>query len=164
MTIDVSGQPVRRPSDTDKFGVAWQPGMNRQGGTLGPMTGSSGPVTVTVSGPWFEHRELFGEMVEAMQYRVAAAALERVQFNLDRSIRYPTPYYETQIMMQAAVSDLVVHDRGIAYGNWLEGVSSRNQATSFKGYHSFRRAADEVERQAPQICEQVANHYVAKLQ
>lgn len=160
MTIDVSGSEVRRPGDTGKHGVGWQPGLGRQNppGGMGPWDqNNSGPISITFTGPFFNGIQAqITAMVDEMQYRVAAAALERVQYNLDRSIQFPTPYYETQIMMQTQLTDLVVHDRGIAYGPWLEGVSSRNRTSSFSGYHSFRRAADEVRRQAPAICQQVA--------
>ncbi len=33
-----------------------------------------------------------------------------------------------------------VHDSNVVYGPWLEGVSSRNQTTRFKGYAMFRNA------------------------
>ena len=39
-----------------------------------------------------------------------------------------------------------VHDSGIVYGPWLEGVSSRNNATRFKGYAAFRRATQDVDQ------------------
>ena len=60
--------------------------------------------------------------------------------------------------MQAATRDIargglqgVVHDSGIIYGPWLEGVSSRNDATRFKGYRMFRNAVQDLNRIAPTI-------------
>jgi hypothetical protein len=166
---DVSGAPVRRPSDKGKFGTFWQPGMDRQnpaptGGTAGPVGGA---VRVTVSGPVYGDPGLRGEigaLVEDIQYRVAAAALERVQYNLDRSIQHPTPYYETQIMMQRIDPDTVVHDRGIVYGPWLEGTSSRNHTTRFKGYASFRRAVDDVrQHHVLRIARQVVAEFTQRM-
>lgn len=164
---DVSGLPVRRPSDRGKYGPMWQPGMDRQNpaGGFGPHPGS-GPVVITVKGPVFngDFRGMLAAMVDEIAYRVAAQALERVQFNLDRSIQFPTPYYETQVMVQQVVSDWMVHDRGIVYGPWLEGVSHRNQTTRFKGYHSFRRAADEVRQHHTQrIGQQVVAEFVREM-
>ena len=67
-------------------------------------------------------------------------------------------------MIQRQADDLVVHDRGIIYGPWLEGVSHRNQTTRFKGYSSFRRATQEMQRhRAPQLAQQVVDRYVAEL-
>ena len=60
-------------------------------------------------------------------------------------------------------SDVVVHDRRIIYGPWLEGVGSRNATTRFKGYSSFRRAFQELERQAPRLVEQDVRRLIAKL-
>ena len=34
-----------------------------------------------------------------------------------------------------------IDDGNVVYGPWLEGISSRNQSTRFKGYASFRRTA-----------------------
>ena len=39
----------------------------------------------------------------------------------------------------------VVSDNGVVYGAWLEGTSSRNDTTRFKGYRSFRNARDLAE-------------------
>lgn len=165
---DVSGAPVRRPSDKGKFGVFWQPGMDRQNpASSGTAYGPGGDVRIVVSGPIYATPGIRGEiaaMVEELQYRIAAAALERVHYFLDRSIQHPTPYYETQIMMQRVDPDWIVHDRGIIYGPWLEGTSSRNHSTRFKGYQSFRRATDEVrQRHLPRIAAQVAADFARRM-
>lgn len=34
-----------------------------------------------------------------------------------------------------------IEDGGVVYGPWLEGVGRRNRTTRFKGYHSFRRTS-----------------------
>ncbi len=39
-----------------------------------------------------------------------------------------------------------IHDSNVVYGPWLEGVSSRNQATRFKGYAMFRNAKQQLDR------------------
>ena len=165
--IDVSSSPVRRPGD-GQIGVDYQPGLNRQNppGGLGPWNQiNSGAITVEVSGPFFSgaFRSKVAAMVDDMKYTVTAQGLADVQQILDASIQFPTPYYETQIMIQRQANDWVVHDRGIVYGPWLEGTSSRNQTTSFKGYHAFRRAADELRRKAPALVEWVARRHIAGL-
>lgn len=72
--------------------------------------------------------------------------------NLDRSIRHPTPYYETQLVNQTVQPTLhKVHDRGVVYGPWLEGTSSRNRTTRFKGYSSLRRARQSAVARIPQL-------------
>lgn len=45
----------------------------------------------------------------------------------------------------------VISDSGVVYGPWLEGVSSMNQRTRFKGYHIFRKAAEKIQAIADDI-------------
>ena len=44
-----------------------------------------------------------------------------------------------------------IGDGGVIYGPWLEGTSSRNQTTRFKGYASFRRTAQWMKAQVPKL-------------
>lgn len=100
-------------------------------------------ISVKTTGPIFDGRASAAgkELAKAVTEAVAAFALEAVQRNLDASIRRPTPYYETQInIATTALTERRVNDRGVVYGPWLEGTSSRNQSTRFKGYASFRKA------------------------
>ena len=39
-----------------------------------------------------------------------------------------------------------IHDSKVVYGPWLEGVSSRNQTTRFKGFSAFRNAKQQLGR------------------
>lgn len=121
--------------------------------------------SVTAHGPLFDgraERALHFFLDEAARV-VGNQALSEVQRNLDQSIKHPTPYYETQITIERLNDDVVVHDRGIIYGPWLEGVSSRNQTTRFKGYSSFRRACQTVEGQAPALIATMAGRYIAEM-
>lgn len=122
-------------------------------------------VEVTLTGPLLDGRA--GPIVQAMgremQTQIAAQGYADVMANLNASIRNPTPYYETQIVIQDRADDLVIHDRGVVYGPWLEGVSARNAATRFKGYANWRRAFQTLERKAPVLAERVLSNYLAKL-
>jgi len=72
--------------------------------------------------------------------------------NLDRSIRNPTPYYETQITIQRLSPTVMrVHDRDVIYGPWLEGTSTRNRTTRFRGYASLRRARQSTVAKIPDL-------------
>lgn len=44
-----------------------------------------------------------------------------------------------------------IDDNRVVYGPWLEGISSRNQRSRFKGYASFRRTADWLNKMAKDI-------------
>lgn len=109
---------------------------------------------VRVSGPLFDGRAeaAVEDFLDDARQVVAARASNYVHEILDRDIRNPTPYYETQVTVDNAVEDLTrVHDRGIVYGPWLEGVSEKNQTTRFKGYSAFARATKQVEAEVPEL-------------
>ena len=44
-----------------------------------------------------------------------------------------------------------IDDNGVVYGPWLEGTSSRNQTTRFKGYGAFRMTAQWLEKQSDDV-------------
>lgn len=55
--------------------------------------------------------------------------------------------------LHATVSNLNgrIDDGNVIYGRWLEGLSSRNQTTRFKGYASFRRTGQWLQQQARKV-------------
>lgn len=122
-------------------------------------------VEVTLTGPLLDGRAgpIIAAMGRDMQEQIAAQGYADVMANLNASIRNPTPYYETQIVIQDRADDLVVHDRGVIYNAWLEGTSTRNAATRFKGYANWRRAFQTLERKAPVLAERVLGLYLARL-
>ncbi|MFI6304275.1 hypothetical protein ACIBCH_20585 [Amycolatopsis thailandensis] len=121
--------------------------------------------TVTISGPFFDGRNplIRRDLEDEGLNRVGGQGLADVHANLNTSIRNPTPYYETQITSERQGDTQVVHDRGVIYGPWLEGTGSRNQTTRFKGYASFRRAAQELEGQAGGILVPIVDRAVGRL-
>lgn len=83
---------------------------------------------------------------------VSAQLLADWHQNLDQSIRHPTPYYETQLTRTRVNPTVIrVHDRGVVYGPWLEGTSSRNRTTRFRGYSALRRARQTTIARVPQL-------------
>lgn len=123
-------------------------------------------MTLDVSGPVFDGRAVqqCHLIVSEAVTRVGLFALERVQFNLDASIRNPTPYYETQIVVQhRGVTELAVTDRGVIYGAWLEGVGSRNQTSRFKGYASFRKALQTTQAEVPRLVQEIVDDHLRSM-
>ena len=57
--------------------------------------------------------------------------------------------------ISTVVKDLVgiVHDGGVVYGPWLEGVSGRNQTTRFKGYGIFKQARELINKRFKRVME-----------
>lgn len=52
-----------------------------------------------------------------------------------------------------------ISDGNVVYGPWLEGIGSRNQTTRFKGYASFRRTGDWLQKQVSKV----VGHHVNRL-
>ena len=121
---------------------------------------------VEINGPVFNGHatRVVGEFLDEAKDKVGQQGYADVHLLLDRSLKNPTPYYETQITVERQAADVVVHDSGVIYGPWLEGVGSRNETTRFKGYASFRRAAQQLQRQAPAIAERVLPRYLGRMQ
>ncbi|MGH3381362.1 MAG: hypothetical protein ACRDP6_42185 [Actinoallomurus sp.] len=126
-----------------------------------------GDVEINVSGPIFDGRAdaAAAEFAEAIKKDVAAQGYADVMHNLESSIRHPTPYYETQVTTTPRGAALVVNDRGIIYGPWLEGVGSRNKTTRFKGYFSFRRATQQLRGQVKSLADRLLKEkYLRRMQ
>jgi hypothetical protein len=62
-----------------------------------------------------------------------------------------TGNYRRNISTTITGLNAVITDGGVVYGSWLEGVSSRNTTTRFKGYASFRRVGQWVEKQQMRV-------------
>lgn len=84
-----------------------------------------------------------------MEKRVAEAGADMVRTELMHVLRRETPYYRTQITTKEMYGRHVITDGGVVYGPWLEGTSERNKTTRFKGYATFRRMAQKLDRDAP---------------
>ena len=57
----------------------------------------------------------------------------------------------------------VITDGKVVYGRWLEGVSSRNQTTRFKGYFAFRKTNHLLNQHYKKTLKHFAQRYVKEL-
>ena len=115
-------------------------------------------ITITASGPLFDGRAepVIERALRDAQWDVGSQGLANWRTFLDSSLRHPTGYYESQVTVERAATDVAVHDRGIVYGPWLEGVGSRNSPrTRFPGYFSLRRATQELRGQVTELVDRV---------
>jgi hypothetical protein len=135
-------------------------------------------VTVRATGPFPEGKfqEIIHDYLEDVTWEIGQQAFADVHGILDASIQNPTPYYETQVTQQRGgtdeqvesdVSPVVVHDRGVIYGHWLEGTGSRNApVTSFRGYGAFgttAKALNAANGKTIQLAEGVLQRYLPRL-
>lgn len=122
-------------------------------------------IKVRTTGPLFDgraRREVTSS-IERMTKDVAQALHDEVQHNLKSSLRHPTGRYQRHVTVERRSDDYVVTDSGVVYGSWLEGVSSRNRSTRFKGYSSFRKAVAKVQGQVDHIVEPEVNKLIKEL-
>ena len=122
-------------------------------------------LTASVRGPVFDARAdtAARDFYEHARAEIADEGVNLVVGRLVQVIRHPTPFYWTQIRTDRLAGDPVVTDRGVVYGPWLEGTSSRNQTTRFKGYKTFRQMRDRLQERAPGIAQHLLAPYLARM-
>ena len=54
-------------------------------------------------------------------------------------------------------------ERGVTWAPWLEGTSTRNRSTKFRGYHLFRDTRSQLDEEAPQIGQQVLEELLPEI-
>jgi hypothetical protein len=118
-------------------------------------------IDVEKHGPVFDGRAAAAarQFVRAAEEEIADTGVNLVHQELGRVLRHPTGYYESQIRAEGSQ----ITDGGVIYGPWLEGVGSRNKSTRFKGYFTFRRVGQRLDRQAKHIAERVLPKYLRRM-
>lgn len=90
---------------------------------------------------------------------IADSAKDTWVNNLRGSIRHPTPHYWTKIdKRQIEPTRFEVHDHGVIYGDWLEW-GAYTPRRRFEGYHSERRAKEEIKAKRSAIARRILRRY-----
>jgi hypothetical protein len=53
--------------------------------------------------------------------------------------------------------------RGVTWAPWLEGTSSRNSSTSFKGYGLFKKTRADLQKRAPVVGQEELDKIMPRL-
>ncbi len=123
---------------------------------------------VDVSGPIFDGQaeDALKEFDRDVRQAIADRGVELLKaFPMDRSGRARGGF---QALLHTVERDLgtaipgPMH-RGVAWAPWLEGTSKRNRSTRFKGYHLFRKTAEQLQDEAGAIGEEVLQKYLPKM-
>jgi hypothetical protein len=88
----------------------------------------------------------------------------RVQNRLRSVLQHPSGHYQSMVTTDLSANSVAVTDGGVIYGSWLEGTSSRNSSTNFKGYGTFRKIQKEMQSDAPKQADKIIGRAVGKLQ
>ena len=126
-------------------------------------------IEVEISGPLFKKgvkitrdamEDAVQELVELGEQRLdelllprpAGVYLSAAQARLGEA---STGHYARNVSQDVDVQGLRgrIGDGKVEYGPWLEGTSSRNQSTRFKGYHAFRKVGQWLEKKADDVLE-----------
>lgn len=102
-------------------------------------------------------------MVIDVNEALAQEGVDRVKRRLGQVLQNPTGYYESKIQVERRQIYRGFSDGGVVYGGWLEGLSTRNKTTRFKGYQTFRIIKQELEREKIQIAEPFVDKMIREL-
>jgi hypothetical protein len=118
-----------------------------------------------MSGPLFDGRagKALDEYVLAAEQHLAEQGEAMVERHFKARVRNPTGYYQSHIRNRAVADGHLITDSRVIYGPWLEGTSQRNRETRFKGYASFRRTTQQLDRSAAVLAESIIDPYLARM-
>lgn len=94
---------------------------------------------------------------------IAQEGVNRVKARLGQVLQNPTGYYESRIQVDRRSQYRGITDGGVVYGGWLEGVSSRNKTTRFKGYRTFRIVQQQLSKDTRALAQPLVNQYVQEM-
>ncbi len=102
-------------------------------------------------------------MVTDINEQLAQEGVNRVKNRLSHVLKNPTGYYESKITVRTGQAYRGVWDSDVIYGGWLEGVSSRNKSTRFKGYHTFREIQQQMAKEKIRLAQPYVDRYIEAL-
>lgn len=125
-----------------------------------------GNINVRLKGPTVEGlaEPILQGLLDVALEEVASYTQYEVNMELIKVLQHPTGYYESQVRTERASAEVYsINDSNVIYGPWLEGLSSRNQTTRFKGYATFRRVKNRMAQKAGDIIDAAVSRAVGRL-
>jgi hypothetical protein len=115
-------------------------------------------------GPLFDGRAVaaFKDISRQIEKEIAVYAEDQVHARLERVLKHPTGYYQSRIRLHQVGSHWQVDDSNVSYGPWLESGKNRHR-TRFKGYFTFRKVAQLVNRRSASIAERVVRRNIGRI-
>ena len=112
---------------------------------------------VDTDGPLFNGMaaHAISEFCDEVAEESGKMGVRTIRQQLDRVLRHPTGRYRASIDSDNVGHRAVIHDSGIVYGTWLEGTSSRNRTTRFRGYATFRKMTPVINYNTGQIANRI---------
>lgn len=119
-----------------------------------------------IKGPMFNGQaaRAVDDAVAQITREIATQGQHDVQERLGHVLRHPTGKYQHRIRVaKTSKTVATVDDQRSVYGPWLEGTSRRNTSTRFKGYSTFRKVMQALDRKAPAIANRVIARYLGRM-
>lgn len=125
-------------------------------------------LAVDLSGPFFNQpgaRLAVRQFLDDTKAEVAAIGEDEIENRLGAVLKHPTGHYKSRVTHNRLqrFNDQVITDGGVIYGPWLEGTSSRNRTTRFKGYKTFRRIRTRLRKQITPIAQANLDRLIGRL-
>lgn len=124
-------------------------------------------IDIRMTGPVFDGRaaQAMAEACRDARDDIAEFAEEHALALMGAAFRHPTGYYESNVRTTLVAADTaLVHDSGVVYGPWLEGVGSRNApVTRFAGYSHWRRTKAVAQARALPIAERAVQRHLPEM-
>lgn len=119
-----------------------------------------------LKGPIAEGRgvKVVDRMCSTVEDEIGQDVYDAVRRRLSQVLVNPTGYYESRVQTERAGDSVTVTDGGVIYGPWLEGTSSRNGRSRFKGYATFRRVTQDIEGKAGDDADRVVARDLGRLE
>ncbi len=123
-------------------------------------------VTSTATGPLLE-----GVAATLVQQVLEDAVREVTELGMQRlTSAFPTGLPVKTGNLRRNVSPVIygpraeINDGGVIYSSWIEGTSSRNETTRFKGYSTWRRTIQHLQDEVvPEVASKAAERLVKEL-
>lgn len=120
-----------------------------------------------MTGPFFtgDYTRELHKFLDDAKAEVAQMGVNRIQERIGAVAKEPSGYYAAHVRTDLVkpFNDQLIHDGKVRYGPWLEGTSSRNSTTRFKGYHLFRRTRTWLRKAATPVFQQAIDQFVARM-
>lgn len=124
---------------------------------------------VDIKGPFFQGdytRELHKHLDEA-KADIAQMGVNRIQERIGARAKNPSGYYAGHVVTDVVkpFNDQIIElsGRAVAYGPWIEGTSSRNSTTRYKGYRIFRQVRSWLRKAATPIAQAKIDQFVNRM-
>jgi hypothetical protein len=121
---------------------------------------------VRATGPVFDGRaaEAARDYARDLQQKLAEKTRDRVVERMGSEFKHNSGKYASSIHVETGDANSYVRDRyEFVYGPWLEGTGSRNETTRFRGYHTMRIVATEMDAQSKSTADEEIKPYLERM-